>query len=289
MAVTTPALAAAVVPEKWELDVMRVNYAEKVIASRMKQASEMLLSSGDIYHFPSEDELTVGTVSTSGDFDTQTLDPVDNTVTVDQWKYVAFEIGRNTKAQANVDLKSQYSPSAGKALAAHIDGLVAANATLIPQANWVGSPDSSSQFKRSQLLAGLLKMADLNLKTSDLNLFLPPIAFYDGIWTEDAFVAANQTGLPKSVLTNGFKYPLLGVPVYETTKLALTGNAYNAILAHKEWVGVVQQIKMEWESASGIAAKKATMIHFLHTLMGHGILRSTFAVRLFINASSTVQ
>ena len=99
MAVTTPTSVAAVVPERWELNVLKARYAKEVIASRMLSASETNLQFGDIYHFPVADSLTGGTVSANGDFDSETLDPVDNTVTVNTWRYVSFEILWNTKRQ----------------------------------------------------------------------------------------------------------------------------------------------------------------------------------------------
>ena len=89
-------------------------------------------------------------------------------------------------------------------------------------------------------------------------------------------------GLPKSVLTTGFEFPVLGVPLYTSTVLADVDNSFRGILAHKEWQAIVQQIKLDYKSESRLGNLVAADLHFWHTLYGYGQIRSNYAVNMFI-------
>ena len=96
-------------------------------------------------------------------------------------------------------------------------------------------------------------------------------------------------GLPKSVLTTGFEFPVLGVPLYTSTTLAAVDNSFRGILAHKEWQALVQQIKLEYKTESRLGDLVAADLHFWHTLYGVGQIRSTYAVNMFIRRTRSKQ
>ena len=294
MAITTNTQASAVVPEKWELMTLKHRYDNEVAAKRMKGATETNLTSGDIYHFPVEDELSTETLSAASMvFTPQTLDPEDKTVTVDQILSCSFEVSAVTQRQSNIDLKESYSPAMGKSIAQETDRLLLANTGSIAAGNIVGSADSPSSFDEDVAFAMLLKLSDAKLlsEKSNLSFFLPPIALLEGLYKKDRWTTADKTGMPKSVLTTGFEFPIMGVPIYTTNQLAKTGGAsspYKIILAHREWQGFVRQIKLDIREAERTSALVLSDVKVAWSLFGYGQLRSTYASLSYINSQSKV-
>ena len=290
MPLTTTTTASAFIPERWELKALKGRYAKAVAMNRVTHASQGLLNYGDIYHFPVQDELTGGTITIAdAEFAAESLDPTDQTVTVNTWRYVAFDIPFVTQRFANVDLKDEYAPQVGERLAELTDTDILSLASSIATTNVLGNSNSPERFDDDMAFAALLILADLDVPKSDLSFFLAPIALYEGLYTKDRWTAANMTGLPKSVLTTGFEFPIMGVPVYTTTALATVAEAHRSILAHKDWSGVVLQIKLGYEKASRVGNLFASNLHFWHTLYGFGQLRSNHAVQMYTRRTRAKQ
>lgn len=281
MAILSNTELSATVDEVWDLTVLQARYANAQIMPRILNKSDLVKKSGDTIHIPIKKRQVVGTVTTGGAFtpDAQTLTQVD--VSINTWKYVSNETLDQTEAQSYWSPESDFPKDAGAALAEDYDSAIAALHSNITS-NVVGDPNSPPAFDDTAMLAAFMKLADRNIPRQSLSFILPPAAFYNGLFKLDRFTTANQTGLDKSVLQTNYRFPLLGVPAYETTLLTqVTGTgatAYKAFLLHKEALAIAMQLNNKFKRAETTAAAKLTTIIVMESLYGVRTVREDHAV-----------
>lgn len=277
MAQLTNTELSATIDEVWDLEVMQARYAAAVIVPRVLNKSDLVKKSGDTIHIPIKKRKVVGTVTSGGVFtpDAQTLTQVD--VTVDTWKYVADETLDQTEAQSYWSPESDFPKDAGAAMGENDDSAIAAlHGNLV--SNIVGDSVSPAPFDDTLMLAAMLKLADRNIPRNALSFILPPIAFYLGLFKLDRFTDADKAGLPKNVLTTNFRFPLLGVPAYESTLLAKSGSAYKGFLLHKDTLAIAKQINNKTKRAERTAGLVLSTVIVMQSLYGVKTVREDHGV-----------
>lgn len=279
---------AATIDEVWDHSVLDAKYATAVIMPRVMNKSGLVEKSGDIIHLPIQKKVVVGSVSAAGVFtpDAQTLTQVD--LTVNTWKYVAEETLDQAEAQSFYSPESDFPTRAGKGLAVDYDTALAALYSDITT-NVVGSEANPSTFDDTPLLAAMQKVEDSNIDIEgNMSWILPPIAFYGGLYKLDRFTDADKTGLPKSVLTSGFRTQLLGIPAYRATSTILTtvnSNCLKAFLLHKETFAIGMSIKNKFKRAERTAGLVLSTVCVMQSLYGVKTVREDHSCLLNIKNS----
>lgn len=275
---------AATIDEVWDLTVLDARYAASVLMPRILNKSDKVARSGDIIHIPIKKRRVVGSVAAGGGFtpDAQTLTQVD--VTVDTWKYVSDETTDQAEAQSYYDPESDFPKGAGAALAEDYDGAIAGLYTGLTS-NIIGNTDTGSVFDDSMMLAGMLRLSDRNIPKNGLSFALPPIAFYGGLFKLERFTNADITGFPKSVLTTNFRFPLLGIPAYESTLLKTVTSITKGLLFHKEAFAIGMSINNVVKRAERTAGLVLSNVIVMSGLYGVKTVREDHAC--LINIKTT--
>jgi hypothetical protein len=235
----------ATIDERWDMEVEPARYAAAVMLPRINNRSSVAKGHGDIVNVTVGAKMYAGDVTAaSGAFTPQAYTNTSVALTIDQWKYVSFETTERALAQSFWDPESQFPRDAGKVLGETIDTAIG---TLFTGASSsVGDPNAPSAFDLTMINGAMLKLAQAKIPKEDLSFILDPIAIYGGYLKDSQFTAANQVGLPKSVLTTNFRTTLLGVPVYETPLITAVGTALPCVLIHKSAIAVAVQKNNEW-------------------------------------------
>lgn len=287
MAITANTNVNSTIPDVVDYELLLARYANAVALNRVMNKTGLVNDKGDQLTVSTQDSLTGGTHSSDGSFTPETLDPDGQVITISTWNYVAFEITDRAVKQSGADLIRSYSGAIAKREGEFIDTDILAEYANILPANTVGSTETPSPFDEDLALPAMLFLADLNIPKSSLSWFLPPIAFLDGLYKKDRWTAANMTGLGKSVLTNGFEFPILGAPAYQSTLVATVGSVRKGILAHREWVGAAVQINGKRRTYEGLSNNKAVTGVHSQILYGVKTIRSNHAVTVNIKAAKS--
>lgn len=285
MAVFTNTELAATIDEKWDLSVEEGRYEAGVLANRVFDKSSLVLKHGDIINLSYEPRYTVNDVTAAtGAVSPQvvTITPVQ--LTVDKWKEMTIEVVDKSKWQSFYDPESRFPKTAGKGLVEQADtdlGALYPNLT----SNVIGTSAAPGIFDKKMFSAAMLKLRDRSIPLDGLGFYLTPRAFYDGILQQTEMTAADATGQPKSVLTTGYRTTILGVPMYESTKLATLGSARACFLLHEQAFAVAFQKKNDIRRADGIAAGKLSMIVSVNSLYGVKTFREDHGCLLWVRNS----
>jgi hypothetical protein len=151
----------------------------------------------------------------------------------------------------------------------------------------VGDPEAPTPFDQDAASAALLLAENNKIPKESLSFILPPSAFYGGLFTKPELTAAYATGLPKSVLTSGYRIPLFGVPTYSTPLLATAGSAQQsrvAALIHKEALAIAFQADNKYEVASRTPANFLSTVAVAQSQYGSVVVRSNHGVRMYVPA-----
>lgn len=275
--------------EVWDMEVDDARYANAVVMPRVLNKSSLVEKSGDIINLNYKQRYSSGDVTAAtGAFTPSTITPQKVQVTVDQWKYVAVETVDKSEAQSFWDPKSDFPKDAGAVLAETYDNALLDLDTNLTTNVVNSDANSPTTFSETEMLAAMLKLADLNVPKDSLSWILPPVAFYKGIATKPDFVNANRTGLPKSILLTNYRFRLLDIPTYESTlcNSAGVGNvSRTGLLIHKSVFAIAMQKNNEIKRAEATASGKLSSIVIVNSLFGVKTFREDHGVRVHITAS----
>lgn len=272
--------------EKWDMDLEEARYEASTIMQRVTNRSAIVKKSGDIINVTIQGRYSVNDVGASGSFtpQIQTLTAVQ--ITVDKHKEVAIETQDKAIAQSFWDPESTFPKEAGMAMGEDVDTRLAELHTDFTS-NVVFSESDPKPFDTVALRVAMLKLRDRSIPLRDLSFILPPIAYYQGILTETQLVDSDKTGLPKSVLINGFRTRLLEVPAYETTLLTTPDgtSAIKAFLLHKTAMAIATQKNNEIKRAERTSALVFSAVVAVQSLYGVKTIREDHGVVLNIKNS----
>ena len=247
MAVTSAPLtksdADAMIPEVWAPIVNEKNFPKAVISNFVTDLSEYISEGGDIIHIPDAytNTFTVQTQSTEG-AEVTTTGPalVDDTITVDTHKYVAFVIGDKTMKQiaAIYDLNEVYGRECQGLLMLELeDALFALWSSLTTTA--VG--DTGNGVKDTDIRKALstLDSADFNLE--ELAFFFHPEVFWTQLHGISKYYTDDTANLmlhvdgnfgPVSDPSRGMRGALFGRPIFVSSRVVESLATYRNMLLH---------------------------------------------------------
>ena len=275
----------ATIDEIWNKSIEEARYASGVLLNRIQNRSSDVSKSGDKINFTVKSVYTVGDVGSNGLCAAQVITPTSVQLIVNQFKQITIETEDLAKAQSFWDPESDIAKDAGAAFAAYFDTAIAGQYSSFTNIAEVGASADPSAFDKTKMLSSMLKLADKNIPRSDLSFWLPPIAFYGGILTEVQLTSADQAGMPKNVLTTNYRFPLLGVPAYESTTLATVGTARKGMLIHKSAMAIAFQKNNTIKRSDRTAALYATSVCLVLSLYGIKVIRDDHGV--VINVAAT--
>lgn len=277
MAETGTTALDVLIPEIWDLQVLDARYAEAQIMARFLNKSEKLKGFGDKIHVPIEPALAGGTVTAAtGAFTSETWTYSEQVLTVDTWRHASIEVPDNAKQFSHTDVIKRLPNAAGKKLAEQIDEDLAGL-----HGDWttdvIGSTQTPEAFQDKHIMEALFSFADNKIPKDGLSWMLAPEAYYFGIFTKDRWTSADQMGLPKSVLTTNFRFPIFGVPSYETPLLKKVGKVRKCFIAHKEALAAAIVIETKPETVRRTANLLLSTLVIVQNLYGVKTIRADHA------------
>jgi hypothetical protein len=274
----------ASVRELWDEEIEEARYASASLMPRISNKSGTAKKKGDIINVTVDQKWTVGDVGSNGAFVPQTYTSTAVAITVNQHKQVAVEVEDRTEAQSFWSPISTFRTTAGKAFAASYDSAIGAlHGDLTLSA--VGTGADPVAMGKAQAQLALLRAADANLPETDLSFFLPPIAFYNGLLNEVQLTDASATGMAKSPLITGEKFPILGVRAFMSTNLTTSGSAIKGMLVHKSAFAIAFQKNNEYKSAERTASLVLSEVAVITSLYGVRTIRGDHGVVINIQNS----
>lgn len=275
MAVYTNAtLANITIPLLWDSQVLEARYASAVILARVLNKSQILAEKGSLVYIDVEPTYTSQDVGSNGSFTSLNTAPTQVNITVDKWKAVSIDITNQAEVQSFWDPLSKFPARAGKLQGIDIDTDLGNLYSGVTSNNVFGSPTSPQDFGDNEARLGMLQLAKTNIPIDGLSFILPPSAFYRGLLSNPHLTAAYATGLPKSVLTTGFKQDLLGAPVYLSNCLANDGTAVKGYLLHKEALGAAIQINGKYNMYDMGPANRLAHVGVYNYMYGTRMIRN---------------
>jgi len=266
------------VRELWDERLEDARYAEMVIGSRVANKSEIAKKKGDIIHVTIDQAYTVGTVSAAGVVAAQnyTLSTVD--ITLQNWEQITIVELDRAKAQSFWLPDSVFPKNVGKAFGARYDSVLAGQHASITSS--VGSTTSPADLDKTLVQEAMLTLANSNVPLEDLNLFVHPTAYWQGLFNEVQLQDANKTGSEKSALITGKVNMIAGVPIYQSTNIASTGSpaVRKNLLLHKSCMAIAWQKDAEIKSADGLAGLVLGTIFNAQSLYGYNVIRADHGV-----------
>lgn len=268
----------SVIPEIWDEKVEEARYATAVIMERVANRSTEVAKFGDVLHVSIDQTYTVGTVSAAGGFTPQNYALTTADITLNQWNQISVQILDRAQSQAFWTPASSFPKQAGKAFANTYDSSLAGLWSSVASGNTVGDPNAPSAFDKTLAQEAMARFAATNIpvEEQDVSFCLHPNAYYLGLTNEAQLTAADASGMPKNVLTTGYKFPLFGVPVYLSTNIVSTGtpSVHKNLLLHRSALGIAWQRKNEVEHTRTTANLVLADLYVMQALWGYAVIRS---------------
>ena len=267
----------ATINEVWDRAVEQFRYAKGVFLNRINNKSALVKESGDKINFSIKKEYTVDTIPSNGALTPQSWTTTPIVLTVDTNQAIVVETLDITKAQSFWDANSDIPKDAGAAFAAEYDRAIAALHASFTLTE-VNTANTTSAFGKNSITTSMLRMDDNNVPAEDRSFLLSPNAYWAGLLNEAQLTAANEAGLPKNVLTTGFRFALGGVPFYTSTKIATVGTVRKGLLIHKSAIAIAFQRNNEIRRADRLSGLVDSYVAMVKSLYGIKVVRADYGV-----------
>jgi len=197
-------------------------------------------SAGDIIHVPNLGAMTVGDKSANSVVTFAATAETKVDITIDQHKYVAFEIEDIAEVQANRNLRTMYTTRAGYDLAAAIDSYCCNMIDNFSQTVGTDNVDVTD----GDLLDCVTYLDNANAPVVNRAWVISPetrssIMKIDKFVRLDYVKPTGQTAIETALLSQ----PIYGAPVYVTTQVKNGSAGHIMGLFHKEAMALVIQRK----------------------------------------------
>lgn len=281
MAVAHNTTLTNTIAQKWDMDVLKARYATAVIMQRVLNKSALIMKQYDTVEINIAPNLTTGTVgATSGSFTASNNACSKVNIICNIWAYCAEQTTDQARIQSFWTAENEFPKQSGAAFSKDYDSNLAGLYSGLTGLTEVGSDSSPEDFSPEAAATAMLRLANANIPTDNVSWILPPTAYYKGWLSNTQLTAANSMGVPKNVLTTGYKSNILGSPMYLSTVLsqAGSGNAYKGLLLHKEALGIAMQLNNSYKLVDNAAA--GTLLHtaIAQSLFGVATIRSDHGV-----------
>lgn len=276
---------------------MSLNFIPTVWAARLLSALEKALvygqqgivnrdyegeisQSGDTVKIGSIGDPTIGTYTKDTDITIESLTDAEMTLKVDQQKYFAFEVDDVDRAQQNVNSMDEAMSRAGYKLRDAADQYIAANYSLVPSGNLVGSDGSpvaalAANAAYEHLVNLGIKLDEANVPTEGRFVVIPPF-FHGALLKDDRFVKTGGS-MAEQILRNGQVGEAAGFSVLKSNNVPIASSTkYKVIAGHAmaysyaEQISKVETLRMEKRFADAVKG--------LHVYGGKLVRPSAWAV-----------
>lgn len=264
------------IQELWDQKVEEARYAEGVIVNRVSNKSETAKKKGDIIHVTIDQKYVTVAVGADGVFVPQTYTLVTADVTLNQWRAVPIQILDQAASQSFWTPESTFPTNAGKAFAERYDADLAGLHGSVAAGNALGSTTDPSPFSKGNAQEALFRLADTNISLTNLSFILHPVSYFGGLLNEAQLTKANEIGQDKNVLTTGYQFPLLGVPVFYSTNIVETGSpaVKKNLLVHKSAMAVAWSKNNTTEKVRATANLTLADLYVMQSVYGFAVVRS---------------
>lgn len=226
------------IPEMWMDEVRAFLRASLVLANHVKFI-EMQGKKGDVIHIPDLSELTVATKSANTQVTLQSPTETEFTLTINQHKEASFVIEDILDIQSKYDLRSEYTKSAGYAMAKFVDKCLATLAATLTT-KVIGSDGTSvmastngTDLTEAGLRAIIERLDTANVPEEGRCLYIHPAQknVLLGISRFTEYQMAGPGGMP---IRSGQFGEIFGLPVYVSTQVQGTGTGHMNLLFHRD-------------------------------------------------------
>lgn len=258
------------IPEVWSKDIEEFVKSNLVLAGLVKRRDSEVKGAGDTIHIQFDTELVANNKVQGLDVSPQAPTDTQVDLVVDQWKESSFMIEDILAAQANVDLMSVYTESAGYAIAKAVDTSLAALASGFSQVQGTFNTAITTDVLLDSI--ELLDLADV--PQEDRHFVFQPDVKRDlldiSTYTSADFVSGRPV---ESGKLSGMLY---GVKTYMSTNILKSGTSTSNMLFHRDALALAMQKGPRVQSEYITAALSNLVV--ADVLYGVREVRDTFGV-----------
>lgn len=276
------------IPEIWANEVRAFLRASLVLADKIKMIS-FEGQKGDTIHIPDVSEFTTYAKAANTEVTLQSPTEGKFDLSIDKHRESSFLIEDMLAVQSSYDLRSEYTKSAGYALAKRLDADIAASISGLTY-QYKGS-DGTTVWGNGTVGGGDLTEASIrqaieyldtaNVPMDDRFLFIHPaqknVLLAIARFTE--YQMMGPGGLP---LRTGQFGEIFGVPVYVSTQPLATGTAHGCILAHRNAFTMAVQHSPRVQSQYKLELLGNLFV--VDAIYGYGVYRANHGVGLYTAA-----
>lgn len=284
MANFTTTTSAVFIPEIWTAETLRAAERALVMAPLVKRYDADVQSRGDTIHIPNVSNLSANSKVQNSEVTLQTVTETENTISINQWQEVSFEIEDITKVQSQYDLRSEYTAKAGYAIAQKVDtDLLGLYASLT--STDVGT--YGTDIDDAVIVRALQRLDEVDAPLEDRYFVIAP-SQKAAIMKIDKFVKATYLGefdKPTPVKrgpNNRYLWgEIYGIPTYYTNQVPVTSatpTQTHNVLFHKEAFALAMQQAPRTQASYW--QKDLAWLVTVDVLYGYAALRTTFGVEV---------
>ena len=260
MANLTKTTSAVFIPAIW-LNEIRAYVESKLVAAKLVKRINFVGKSGDTLHIPDTTALTTGDKAASTDVTFEAPTEGEFTMSINKHKYSAFKLEDIVATQAAYDLRSEYTKSAGYAIAKRIDTDILSKATSfsrrrVPHATddlaaW--DPTASTNTGNGDNLddaaiLGAIELLDVQDVPDDDRAFVIHPAQKRILLGISRFTEYQMIGPGGMPIRSGVFGEVYGIPVYVSTNVPVitatngTTQYHENVLIHRDaWILATQK------------------------------------------------
>lgn len=271
------------IPEVWQDEVRAFLRASLVLADKIKMIS-FEGQKGDVLHIPDVSELTTYAKAANTEITLQAPTEDQFTLTINKHRESSFLIEDMLAVQSAYNLRSEYTSSAGYAVAKRLDGDIAG---LVGQltyqrkgsdgtTTWTGTQAGDLTEAALRQAIELLDAADV--PQQDRFLFIPP-AQKNVLLAISRFTEYQMMGPGGMPIRTGQFGEIFGVPVYVSTQPISTATAHGCILGQRNAFAMAVQHSPRVQSQYKLELLGNLTV--VDVIYGYGVYRANHAVGLY--------
>jgi len=225
------------IPEIWMSEVRAFLRANLVLADKIKMIS-FEGQPGDTLHIPDITEFTTAAKTANTQVTLQAPTETKFDLSINKHRESSFLIEDLIGVQSSYDLRSEYTKSAGYAMAKRLDADIAQSVGSLTYqykgsdgtTTWTGT--QAGDLTEAAIRQAIEYLDTANVPQEDRFLYIHP-AQKNVLLGISRFTEYQMIGMGGMPLRTGQFGEIFGVPVYVSTQPLSTGTAHGCMLAHK--------------------------------------------------------
>ena len=227
------------IPEIWMNEVRAFLRANLVLADKIKMIS-FEGQPGDTLHIPDISEFTTAAKAANTQVTLQAPTETKFDLSINKHRESSFLIEDLIGVQSSYDLRSEYTKSAGYAMAKRLDADIAQSISGLTYQYkgsdgttvWGNGTVGGGDLTEAAIRQAIEYLDTANVPQEDRFLFIHP-AQKNVLLGISRFTEYQMIGMGGMPLRTGQFGEIFGVPVYVSTQPLATGTAHGCMLAHK--------------------------------------------------------